>query len=83
MLIFLIIFKLIVTNLLKYAYFELTVIQRRKNLNKTINLSFKNTERDMALYKFIQNKMGKSNYIKEVLEKEMLREVGKEKSPEV
>jgi len=52
-------------------------------MNKIINLSFKNTQRDMTLYKFIQNKMGKSNYIKEVLEKEMLREINKEKSPEV
>ena len=51
-------------------------------MNKIINLSFKNTQRDMTLYKFIQNKMGKSNYIKEVLEREMIRETGKEKSYE-
>lgn len=42
--------------------------------NLRVNVSFKNDERDYAIYSYLQNKRDKSSYIKDLVEKEMLKE---------
>jgi len=44
------------------------------NSNVRINVSFKNTIRDITLYKYLMDKRDKSSYIKDLLEKEMIKE---------
>ena len=45
------------------------------NPNVRINVSFKNNIRDITLYTYLMiNKRDKSSYIKDLLEKEMIKE---------
>lgn len=42
-------------------------------------VSYRNDERDYNIYAFIQTKRDKSSYIKDLIEKDMLKEQGKTK----
>jgi len=44
------------------------------NNNVRINVSFKNSIRDITLYTYLMEKRDKSSYIKDLLEKEMIKE---------
>ena len=39
--------------------------------NLRINISFKNIEKDLILYQYLQEKRDKSNYIKDLIEKDL------------
>lgn len=45
--------------------------------NLRINISFKNDDRDFKLYAYLMDKRDKSSYIKDLLEKEMIKEQNK------
>ena len=48
--------------------------------NLRINISFKNDNRDFALYSHLQTKRDKSSYIKDLLEIKMLKDMVKEQN---
>lgn len=50
------------------------------NKNLRINISFKNDKNDFELYKYWFNKRGRSGYIKNILEREMLKEKSEKES---
>ena len=45
-----------------------------KGKNLTTNISYRNDERDFKIYAYIQSKRDKSSFIKDLIEKEMLKE---------
>ena len=45
-----------------------------KDKNLKVNISFKNNERDFVLFQYLETKREKSNFIKDLIEKEMLRQ---------
>ena len=45
-----------------------------KDKNLKVNISFKNNERDFILFQYLETKREKSNYIKDLIEKEMLKQ---------
>lgn len=44
------------------------------NNNLRVNISFRNDDRDYKIYAYLQTKRDKSSYMKDLIEKEMLRE---------
>lgn len=47
---------------------------KEKNDNLRINISFKNNDQDMVLYSHLKKKRDKSNYIKDLIEEDMIKE---------
>ena len=45
-----------------------------KDKNLRVNISFKNDNRDFILYQYLLTKREKSNFIKDLIEKEMLKQ---------
>ena len=45
--------------------------------NLRTQVSYRNTERDYKIYAFVQNLRDKSSFIKDLLEREMLKEQNK------
>ena len=58
-------------------YYVLKVIKRRKKLAK-IGLSFKDTPEDKKLLEWISSHSNKSGFIKDILRKEMEKELKRE-----
>lgn len=52
---------------------------KEKSDNLRINISFKNNNEDMILYSHLKKKRDKSNYIKDLIEADMTKNIIKDK----
>lgn len=52
---------------------------KEKSDNLRINISFKNNNEDMILYSHLKKKRDKSNYIKDLIEADMIKNIIKDK----
>ena len=53
---------------------ERNLNMKEKSDNLRINISFKNNNQDMVLYNYLKTRRDKSNYIKDLIEADMLKE---------